>query len=67
MTYDVHGLLSLFLFIGVNTMSDTEKKTQEEQAAAKAAKEAEEQAKKQELSDDDLDNVAGGKGGKTKW
>ena len=48
-------------------MSDTDKKTQEEQVAAKAAKEAEEKAKSQELSDDDLDNVAGGRGGKTKW
>ena len=44
-------------------MSDSEKKQQEEQEAAK--KEAEEK-KTEELSDDDLDNVAGG-AGKTKW
>ena len=44
-------------------MSDTDKKNQEEQ---EAVKEAEEKAKTEELSDDDLDNVAGG-GPKTKW
>ena len=48
-------------------MSDTDKKQQEEQENKDKVQESEKKAEGQEINDQDLDDVSGGKGGKTKW